>query len=107
MSLSHDELANNLATHLMSVDRMVWEDIPVGKSGSVRPDVLTIQKSFASPNPISYEIKVSVSDFRSDVTSAKWKNYLDFSYGVIFAVPKGLIKKSDIPNGCGLMQFNG
>ncbi|OUS29497.1 hypothetical protein A9Q98_06140 [Thalassotalea sp. 42_200_T64] len=92
MSLSHDKLANNLATHLMSDDRMVWEDIPVGKSGSVRPDVLTIQKSFASPNPISYEIKVSVSDFRSDVTSAKWKNYLDFSYGVIFAVPKGLIK---------------
>lgn len=107
MSLSHDELANNLAIHLMSDDRMVWEDIPVGKSGSVRPDVLTIQKSFASPNPISYEIKVSVSDFRSDVTSAKWKNYLDFSYGVIFAVPKGLVKKSDIPNGCGLMQFNG
>jgi len=107
MSLSHDELANNLAIHLMSDDRMVWEDIPVGKSGSVRPDVLTIQKSFASPNPISYEIKVSVSDFRSDVTSAKWKNYLDFSYGVIFAVPKGLIKKSDIPNGCGLIQFNG
>jgi len=105
--LSHDQLANNLAIHLMSDDRMVWEDIPVGKAGSVRPDVLTIQKSFANPNPISYEIKVSVSDFRSDVTKAKWRNYLDFSYGVVFAVPKGLITKADIPNGCGLMTFNG
>lgn len=105
--LSHDELANSLAIHLMNKSRMVWEDIPVGKAGSVRPDVLTIEKSFSSPNPISYEIKVSVSDFRSDVTKAKWRNYLDFSYGVVFAVPKGLITKNDLPDGCGLMTFNG
>jgi len=106
-NLTHDELANNLAIHLINENRMVWEDIPVGKVHSVRPDVLTIEKSYSSPNPISYEIKVSVSDFRSDVTKAKWKAYLDFSYGVIFAVPKGLIKKSDVPNGCGLITFNG
>ncbi|EKO3439511.1 MmcB family DNA repair protein [Vibrio fluvialis] len=105
--LTHNQLANNLARHLLREDRMVWEDIPAGPSGSVRPDVYTIQKSFASPNPISYEVKVSVSDFRSDITSAKWKAYLDFSYGVVFAVPKGLITKNDIPNGCGLMTFNG
>jgi len=105
--LTHDELANNLAVHLLNENRMVWEDIPVGKVHSVRPDVLTIEKSYSSPNPISYEIKVSVSDFRSDVTKAKWKAYLDFSYGVVFAVPKGLITKSDVPNGCGLMTFNG
>lgn len=107
MELTHDQLANNLALHLINENRMVWEDIPVGKVHSVRPDVLTIEKSYSSPNPISYEIKVSVSDFRSDVTKAKWKAYLDFSYGVIFAVPKGLITKADIPNGCGLMTFNG
>lgn len=107
IDLTHDELANNLAIHLINDNRMVWEDIPVGKIHSVRPDVLTIEKSYSSPNPISYEIKVSVSDFRSDVTKAKWKAYLDFSYGVVFAVPKGLIKKSDVPNGCGLITFNG
>lgn len=105
--LTHDELANNLAVHLMSDDRMVWEDIPAGKSGSVRPDVFTIQKSFSNPTPISYEVKVSLSDFRSDITKAKWSNYLDFSYGVIFAVPKGLVTKKDIPDGCGLICFNG
>jgi len=105
--LTHDELANNLAIHLMNESRMVWEDIPAGKVHSCRPDVLTIEKSYSSPNPISYEIKVSVSDFRSDITKAKWKSYLEFSYGVTFATPKGLIKKSDIPNGCGLIQFNG
>ncbi|NAX44849.1 MULTISPECIES: MmcB family DNA repair protein [unclassified Vibrio] len=107
LGLTHDELASNLARHLLNESRMVWENIPAGRSGSVRPDVYTIEKSFANPNPISYEIKVSVSDFRSDVTSAKWKSYLDFSYGVVFAVPKGLITKNDIPNGCGLITFNG
>lgn len=106
-NMTHNELAHNLATHLVREDRMVWEDIPAGRSGSVRPDVYTIQKSFQNPNPISYEIKVSKSDFRSDVTKAKWKSYLDFSYGVIFAVPKGLVTKNDLPEGCGLITFNG
>lgn len=105
--MTHNELAHNLALHLAKDDRMVWEDIPAGRSGSVRPDVYTIQKSFSNPNPISYEIKVSKSDFRSDVTKAKWRSYLDFSYGVIFAVPKGLITKSELPEGCGLITFNG
>lgn len=106
-SLSHNELASSLARHLIHDGRMVWEDIPAGRSGSVRPDVYTIEKSFANPNPIAYEVKVSRADFRSDVTKAKWKAYLDFSYGVVFAVPKGLVTKKDIPNGCGLITFNG
>lgn len=105
--LSHDELASNLARHLLNEGRMVWEDIPAGRRHSVRPDVYTIEKSFANPNPISYEVKVSLADFRSDVTSAKWKAYLEFSYGVVFAVPKGLITKKDVPNNCGLITFNG
>lgn len=103
----HDELASSLASHLLNENRMVWEDIPAGRSGSIRPDVYTVQKSFSKPSPISYEIKVSVSDFRSDITSGKWKGYLDFSDGVVFAVPRGLITKNDLPKGCGLMTFNG
>lgn len=105
--MPHNELASSLAAHLLSDNRMVWEDIPAGRAGSIRPDVLTIEKSFAKPKPISYEIKVSVADFRADITSGKWKGYLQFSDGVVFAVPKGLITKKDIPNGCGLMTFNG
>jgi len=105
--LSHDELAHSLALHLMADSRMVWENIVSGPAGSVRPDVFTMDKSFKNPNPISYEIKVSTSDFRSDVTTAKWKAYLDFSYGVVFAAPKGLITRKDIPKGCGFIQYNG
>lgn len=66
-----------------------------------------MEKSFLNPNPISYEVKVSTSDFRSDVTKAKWKAYLEFSFGVAFAVPKGLLTLRDIPEGCGLVQYNG
>lgn len=105
--LTHDELAHSLAQHLQSDSRMVWEDIPAGMAGEVRPDVYTIQKSFANPNPITYEVKVSVADFRSDVTKAKWKAYLRFSYGVVFAVPKGLITKKDLPDSCGLITYSG
>lgn len=107
MSKNHDELAHSLALHLAKNDaRMVWEDIPAGKAGSIRPDVFTLNKSFANPMPTTYEVKISVSDFRADVTSAKWMGYLGFSEAVVFAVPAGLITKKDIPHHCGLMVCN-
>jgi hypothetical protein len=99
----HDELANDLAASLEIPERMVWTDMQLGPSGSSRPDVFTMQKSYSRPLPKSYEIKVSISDFRSDITSGKWQKYLKFSACVIFAVPKGLITKDDVPIGCGLM----
>jgi hypothetical protein len=82
---------------------MVWENLPVGPAGSARPDVYTIQKSFTKPDPVTYEVKISVSDFRADVTSGKWQSYLKFSGAVTFAVPYGLVTKADIPKGCGFM----
>lgn len=107
MELSHDELAHNLALHLMRPNRMVWENLPCGSIGSQRPDVLVMNKSYSKTNPVAYKVKVSVSDFRSDVTSAKLRGYLNFAWGVTFAVPKGLITKKDLPNGCGLITYNG
>jgi len=105
-SVGHDELATKLARDLLCDSRMVYENIPVGRSGSIRPDVLTIQKSYTRPNPTAYEIKVSVSDFRSDITSGKWRGYLDYAWSVTFVVPKGLVTKKDIPDKCGLITYN-
>ena len=66
----HDELAKDLAQHLAcSNDRMIWLDMQLGPSGSPRPDVFTAPKSYSGFKPIAYECKVSVSDFRSDITS--------------------------------------
>ncbi len=103
MSWSHDALAEDLAGHLKSPDRMVWTDIQLGRAGSPRPDVYTIDKSFVRPRPTAYECKVSVSDFRSDATSGKWSSYLEYAHSVIFAAPVGLISKGDVPEQCGLI----
>lgn len=101
---SHDALAADLAGHLRGDRRMVWQDIQLGPGGSPRPDVYAIFKSFVAPAPMAYECKVSVSDFRSDVTSGKWQSYLPYSSGVVFAVPLELgIGKTDVPVHAGLI----
>ncbi|MCG0577278.1 MULTISPECIES: hypothetical protein [Burkholderia] len=75
----------------------------LGPAGSPRPDVYTVPCSFARFQPVAYECKISVADFRRDVTAGKWTSYLRFAAGVIFAAPAGLLKKEDIPTGCGLI----
>jgi len=99
----HDDLAHDLANTLRGGDRVVWEDMQLGPSGSPRPDVYTVPKSYANFRPLAYEIKISASDFRRDVTAGKWQSYLRYASGVVFAVPAGLIDKREIPKGCGLI----
>ncbi len=101
--LSHDELAGNLAASIRTERRMTWCDIQLGPSGSVRPDVYAIFKSYQNPCPTAFECKVSIADFRSDVTSGKWQSYLKYACGVYFACEGELLKKSDIPAHCGLI----
>lgn len=101
---THDSLADDLAAHLKSVpNRMVWRDIQLGPSGSPRPDVYSIAKSYVRPCPTTYEVKISRPDFRADVTVSKWSAYLEYSHGVIFAVPSGMIDKREVPEICGLI----
>lgn len=99
----HDALAADLAEHLRGPERLVWTDMQLGPSGSPRPDVYSIPKSYSRFTPIAYECKISVADFRADVTKGKWQSYLQFASAVVFAVPVGLIGKADVPAGCGLM----
>jgi hypothetical protein len=99
----HDDLAHDLAMHVLSAQRMVWCDMQLGPVGSPRPDVYALDKSFAYPRATTYECKVSVADFRADVTAGKWQSYLPFSSGVYFAAPSGLLKREDVPKGCGLI----
>jgi hypothetical protein len=101
--VTHDELMVDLAKHLAGDNRLVWMDMQIGPAGSPRPDVFTLQKSYTRPSPSAYECKISVPDFRSDVTSGKWQKYLRFAGAVTFCVPAGLVKKEDVPVGCGFM----
>lgn len=99
----HDELMYDLAEHLDRPERMLWTDMQLGPMHSPRPDIFLMAKTYSNPRGIVYEIKVSVADFRSDVTTGKWQKYLDFACGVYFACPKGLITKNDVPPTCGLI----
>lgn len=105
--IGHNQLANLLAKHLSAnPNRMIWEDLIMGSAGNVRPDVFTLMKSYSKPQPTAYEIKVSVSDFRSDITTGKWMRYLEYAQGVYFVVPFGMVAKSDLPDGAGLITYN-
>lgn len=103
MAWKHDELAADLAGHLSGPELMVWTDMQLGPSGSPRPDVYTIRRSYSKPHPMAYEVKISRSDLRSDTTSGKWQTYLKYAGGVVFAVPDGLCTVADIPESCGLL----
>lgn len=103
MTWKHDELAADLAQHLRADSRMVWTDMQLGPSGSPRPDVYTIERSYSRPMPTAYECKISRSDLRSDTTSGKWQKYLAYAGAVVFAVPDGLCTVADIPPSCGLI----
>lgn len=104
MSWKHNDLAHDLAEHLRkNTARICWEDMQLGPSGTCRPDVYAMAHSYSKFCPVVYEVKVSVSDFRADVTAGKYTKYFKYAGGVVFAVPEGLLKKTDIPEGCGLM----
>lgn len=102
--MTHDELQDDLATHLRgNTDRMVWCNLQMGPSGSARPDVFTVARSFAKFQADVYEIKISVADLRKDTTSGKWQKYLQFAHRVWFAFPAGLVPHEEVPRQCGIM----
>lgn len=102
--MTHDQLQEDLACHLRAgTDRMVWTNTQLGPSGSPRPDVFTVNKSFSRFRTDCYEIKVSVSDLRHDVTSGKWQSYRKFGHAVWFAFPRGMTSLDLVPKECGII----
>jgi hypothetical protein len=102
--MKHDELQEDLAGHLRGAsDRMVWTNTQLGPSGSPRPDVFTVNKSFSRFRTDCYEVKVSVSDLRHDVTSGKWQSYRKFGHAVWFAFPRGMAPMDLVPKECGVI----
>jgi hypothetical protein len=95
---------SDLAGHLRAAsDCVVWENMQLGPAGSPRPDVFMLRKSYKRFHPVAYECKVSMTDFRRDVTAGKWQSYLKYASGVYFAAPEGMLKKTDVPVECGLI----
>ncbi|MDR1076083.1 MAG: hypothetical protein LBL59_07285 [Xanthomonadaceae bacterium] len=104
-ALTHDQLAADLAAYLAgySTPMAIWTDMQLGPSGSARPDVYTIEKTYTALRARAFEVKISRSDFLSDVTKGKYLRYLQYAGSVTFATPAGLISKEEVPKGCGLI----
>lgn len=75
---------------------------PTG-TGMLQFDGLAIYKSWAHPNIVGYEIKISRSDYMRD---NKFFGYMPFCHELYFVVPKGLIDRMELPNDIGLMYYN-
>ncbi len=107
----HDALAELLAHHLHHDARIILTNVAVGSriwegKGIPVPDVYAFNKSYSAPNFCCYEIKVSRSDFLKDKRTGKYKKYFKISDKVYFVTPKGLIKKDEVPNDCGFIEYN-
>ena len=76
----------------------VWYNINYGKA-----DVLTIKPSYTKFNLDIYECKVSKSDFNNEIKTEKYKKYLKYCHRLYFACLSGIAKKSEIPEGIGLI----
>ena len=100
------ELTNNLESLLQSNDWITAKEVNIrGCEG--RPDIVAVRrKQYLRKEIRAYEVKVSRSDFLSDVGRMKWKKYLSVCHRVYFAAPAGILKKSDIPEGAGLIVFS-
>ena len=97
-SLSHDDLARNLASYLTTYkNKATWLNIWFSsktRKRAYRPDIVAVNCTLKFPRlyPIAYEIKVSKADFQSDVKKQKYLKYADFATYIYFATPKNLIK---------------
>jgi len=54
---------------------------------------------------VAYEIKVSRADFLKEIKSPKKREWAEeISHQFYFVAPQGLIKKEEVPQGCGLLE---
>lgn len=102
--LNGPELTKDLAESLWAGGQMVWTQMPLGSvqvENAPIADVFALKKEFR-PQATIYEVKVSRGDFFRDVNSGKYERYLPHCRQLFFAVPAGLVKREEVPEGCGL-----
>lgn len=75
------------------------KDGPSG-TGMARLDAWAMKKSWANPQMIGYEIKVSRADFLRDT---KWPAYLSMCHELYWVTPWKMVMPEEIPDGTGLM----
>jgi hypothetical protein len=98
----HNKLCEDLALAI----RTPLLSVPLGSPylGHVQvADVIAVKPSYTRFCLSLYEVKVSRADFLGDLRREKWRGYLDHCHRLYFAVPEGMIDKSEVPAEAGLM----
>lgn len=113
----HHNLGERLAEHLRGQGRITWENVEFrnrvrdaeldyDRWQCVRPDVFSILPSLnlKGANPCVHEVKVSRSDFLSDLAKPeKREAYAAMSEAVYYVAPEGMIDPAEMPQGYGLL----
>ncbi len=105
--MAHAELVEDLRrTRELAGDISVSELSLGAWGGTGRIDVLAMRPSWDNRRIRAYEVKATRSDLLSDLRSGKWKKYVPWCQGLVFAFPKDLAQPSEIPRECGVITRN-
>lgn len=104
-------VTESLANHLRECGFFAATEVPLVTHGAYssrhRADVYAIKMhEFARKDTRIYEVKTSRADFLNDVNRDKAESYGDYAKRVYYAVPPGIAKKDEIPDGVGLVVLS-
>lgn len=113
----HHDLGSRLAHYLRENGKITWENIEFKIESfdlhgakniySARPDVFSMSPTYNEQkmNPIVYEVKVSRSDFLSDINKPeKRTSYQQICEQMYYVSPSNIIKIDEVPMECGLIH---
>jgi hypothetical protein len=104
---SEFKLQRDLAEYLRQCGFMTFTEIVIPGCEQGRVDVAAVKPGMYAQKDIrAYEVKITKQVFDKDINENKWRKYLNVFHRVYFAAPEGVLKKSDIPEGAGLILRN-
>jgi DNA repair protein MmcB-like len=105
MDWEHNALAEDLAASKRRSGHIVQTKLSIGTFRTHgEMDLFFMRPSWTDPAVTCVEVKISRSDFLADVTSGKYTRYRPFCRFLYFAVPKGMVKRDEIPPRIGLYE---
>ena len=101
---SERELQEDLAEFLRDRGDLTFTEIQIPGMNSSRADVIAMTPyRYSTKNIRLYEVKLTKSVWKAD---NKYQKYLDCCNTMYIACPKGVIKKSEVPEEIGLITRN-
>jgi hypothetical protein len=81
---------------------IVWMELTLPDGGG-RADVFAFRPWGSFRDQTVYEVKANRRAYWNDVNEGKYRKYLPYCHRLFFVVPAGLVKKAEVPEGCGLI----